>query len=371
MLKELWKQSEALGTVFADKYRFDPLLRTQINVVSLLVVFSLFMLFILGVLLEYVYRDVTLAVVSSVRAGILEGPGAQAHDFFTSLSEIRTATLAGFSFVIAIATITFGYLLTRIALAPTKNALESQKQFIGDIAHELRTPLSTIKTNTEVALFDAHMKPELRGILVSNVEELDRISGIINNLLSFSAYFRRDSIAFAPIELGVVVENVLQKLKRLIDRKQLEIVTSIGGRQIVRGNDVALEQIVTNIVKNAIIYTPENGRIGIMVDAQSPDTIILQVQDTGIGIPQKDLPRILEPYYRSERSRSRAFGGTGLGLAIVNELVKLHDGTISIRSSEGRGTTVTVCLPAAEKNMQLQEVGHNLTLHMETRATRR
>ena len=320
------------------------------------------MLFILGVLLEYVYRDVTFAVVTSVREGILQGPDAQAHTFFASLSQIRTATLAGFSFVIAVATLTFGYLLTRVALTPTRNALDSQKQFIGDIAHELRTPLSTVKTNTEVALFDTNIKPELRSILVSNVEELDRISGIINNLLSFSAYFRRDSITFTAVDLGDIAKAALKKLEALIEHKRLEVIVTISGRNMVRGNDVALEQIVTNIVKNAITYTPEGGRIGLMVSAQSPKTVALTVQDTGIGIPQKDLPRIFEPYYRSDRSRSRAFGGTGLGLSIVNELVKLHDGSITIRSSEKRGTTVVTVFPAAKKDMVPQEVGHNLTL---------
>lgn len=243
-------------------------------------------------------------------------------------------------------TIIFSYVIARITLSPVRNALESQKQFIGNVAHELRTPLSTIKTNTEVALFDTGMKEDLKNMLMGNVEELDRISDIINNLLTVSALVRPERVKFENVDLGGIVDAVVKKLNKLSERKLLEITTRMSDWRIVWGNASALEQIVNNILKNAIAFTPKNGRIGITVEPTGPAMIELTIQDSGLGIARGDLFHIFAPFFRADRSRNRAHGGSGLGLAIVSELVKLHVGKITVRSAEGRGTTVTVLLPA-------------------------
>jgi signal transduction histidine kinase len=121
-------------------------------------------------------------------------------------------------------------------------------------------------------------------------------------------------------------------------------------QRIVLANPVALEQIVMNIVKNAIVYTPRGGHILVTAKPVLPDQIEFTVQDSGSGIPAKDLFRIFEPYYRGDPSRKRGEGGSGLGLTIVSELVKLHGGKIVVRSVEGSSTTVTVLLPAGQQS---------------------
>ncbi len=122
-------------------------------------------------------------------------------------------------------------------------------------------------------------------------------------------------------------------------------------RRVVWGNTTALEQIVMNVIKNAISYTSDRGRILVTIEPVHPDLIEFTVQDSGKGIARRDLFRIFEPYYRVDPSRKRGEGGSGLGLTIVSELVKLHNGKISVRSAEGRGTTVTVLIPAGKQEL--------------------
>jgi signal transduction histidine kinase len=159
---------------------------------------------------------------------------------------------------------------------------------------------------------------------------------------------------FASVDFSSVVANVVELYGPLAKSKELEVLVRNGSNMDVWGNATALEQIAGNILKNAISYTPKGGRIRIMIDRTLYGHIELSVQDSGIGIPRKDLYRIFEPFYRAERSRARAgmYGNSssGLGLTIVSELVKAHQGRIAIRSSVGHGTTVSVYLPAAHTN---------------------
>ena len=246
---------------------------------------------------------------------------------------------------IALLTAIFGYLLARLTLAPTRNALESQKIFIGNVAHELRTPLSIIKTNTEVTLFDESLPQDARDTLTSTVEELDRISDIINNLLSLNVLVRPEKIAFGNVDISVVVDRVLAHLSGFTQRKNIQISVEKSEYATVWGNLTALEQIVMNVMKNAANYTPEGGTIKAHVTPDYRGHIVVTIEDSGIGIREQDLLHIFEPFYRADTSRTRGSGGSGLGLAIVSELVKLHRGSITIKSSPGHGTSVAITLP--------------------------
>lgn len=337
----------ASATVFADKYQFDPFLRTQVNVIGMLAVFSVFLLALVGILIEYLYRDISMAVLAGVRASILASSTAPIAATVPTLGEIRTQNISVIALLTSLATITFGYLLTRVALAPTREALASQKQFIGNVAHELRTPLAVIKTNTEVALFSQEMPTETRAIMTSNIEELDRASQIINNLLSLSASVRPERIDFSAVDVGTIASQVLEKLDSLARVRNLDMTLRKGSTAYVWGNAAALEQIIMNIVKNAINYTGRAGHVAVTVETIGETRVEIVVQDSGSGIAKSDLFRIFEPFYRAEQSRNRSMGGSGLGLAIVSELVKLHRGKITVRSAVGRGTTVVISLPSA------------------------
>ncbi|MBV9159853.1 MAG: HAMP domain-containing histidine kinase, partial [Candidatus Kaiserbacteria bacterium] len=211
--------------------------------------------------------------------------------------------------------------------------------------HELRTPLSVIKTNTEVALLDDKVSPEMKETLHSNIEELDRISEIINNLLSLSALVKPERIEFSAVDLSAVATDSVQKLSQLAKRGEHQVTLRKSPDTQVWGNATALQQIVSNLLKNAITYTPRGGHIRITVEPAPNNQVELIVQDSGIGIARKDLFRIFEPFYRADPSRTKGRGGTGLGLAIVSELIKMHQGRITIRSAVGRGTTVSVLFP--------------------------
>jgi len=337
-----------LGTAFADKYRFDPFLRTQINVIGMLIAFSMLLVALVGILMDYLYHDISLAVVSGVRDSILMQSGVPVSgNPFQALQQLRVENLSAIAFAAAVTTIAFGYLLTRVALSPTRTALASQKQFVGNIAHEIRTPLSVIKTNTEVALLGDNLDAETRQTLVNIVEESDRMSDIINNLLSLSASIRPERIEFSVVDVGPVVSDVVRKLEGLARLRMLDLTVRRSEDCRVWGNHAALEQILTNIVKNAINHTSRGGHISITAEEIGTSHVEIAVKDSGTGIAREDLFHIFEPFYRAEPSRNRAKGGSGLGLAIVSELVRLHRGKITVRSAIGRGTTVVITLPPA------------------------
>ena len=318
----------------------------------MLVAFSVFILALVGILVDYLYHDISLAIVTGVRDQLLAGGGPSQS--VPALDEIRSDNITAIAVITATATVAFGYLLTRVALSPTRNALSSQKQFNGNIAHELRTPLSIIKTNTEVTLLGDNVSSETRATLESTVEELDRLSDIINNLLSLSSSVRPERIEFSSIDIGTVISDVVRKLEGLAKLRNLEVSVKSGQGCYVWGNNSALEQILTNIIKNAINYTSRGGSIAVSSEQIGASHIEIIVTDSGTGIARQDLFHIFEPFYRAEPSRNRAKGGSGLGLAIVSELVRLHHGKITVRSAIGRGTTVVISLPLAPAPAKVQ-----------------
>lgn len=351
-MRTFWKRFAASATAFAIRYRGDPFFRTECNVIGLLTLFTLCTIVTTGLTLSRLYTTNSAALIQGVRDIALLPTANQPQaitDLTNALKANRSLIFTTFIMVEAFLAIIFGYILARATLAPARNALESQKRFIGNIAHELRTPLSIIKTNTEVSLFGAEIDNATREILQSNVEELDRISAIINNLLSLSSAVRPERVEFSNVDLGSVVDDVVRSLQSMAKRKRLEVVVRKGDFRIVWGNAAALEQIASNLIKNAINHTPEGGTINITIEADYANQVEFAVQDTGVGIDRKDLFHIFEPFYRAEPSRNRGAGvGSGLGLTIVNELVRLHQGKITIRSAPGRGTTATVSLPCGK-----------------------
>ena len=337
------------ATGWLNKYRLDPFFRTEVNVIALQIAFAAVIIGLVGISFDLLYHDVSLAIVQGIQASAqTQTPDAIGAAIVRDIQQIRTQNLIVIVSVVVLTTILFGYLIARITLLPARTALASQKQFIGNIAHELRTPLSVIKTNTEVALMENGSVPGLKETFESNIEELDRISEIINNLLSLSVLVSPERMEFKSVDLSALASSVVEKFAKLAKRGELEITMRKSPDTLVWGNPTALEQVVSNILKNAIRYTGTGGHISITVEPCPNDQVELIIQDSGIGIGRKDLYRIFEPFYRADPSRGRSRGGSGLGLAIVNELVKLHSGKITVRSALKRGTTVSLVLPAGK-----------------------
>ena len=344
-----WKRSAASVTAWLRKYQDDPFFRTEVNAITLQIAFAVFMVGIVSASFNANTKDVSTAIVSGIRTSLSTStPTNVAPTIVNEIQTIRTQNFSIILIIIALATAVFGYIIARITLAPTRNALAAQKQFIGNIAHELRTPLAIIKTNTEIGMLENKLNADMKEMMMSNIEELDRVSEIINNLLSISALINPGKMEFRPVDLSAIANEVAQKYKRLADVSEHTLTVHTSQHAWIMGNPTALTQVISNLLKNAINYTPPRGAITIAVSVNPYDEIELYVRDTGIGIARKDLDHIFEPFFRAERSRTRSKGGSGLGLTITAELVRLHSGKISIRSTQGRGTTVTVLFSAME-----------------------
>ena len=324
--------------------------------------FATVLVFLTIAALTFLYQGTVSSLLRSITESLASGttPSLDSVAIVANLEYERqknmVLTVAG----VLTAAVVFAWLITKIALTPTRNALRSQKQFVGNIAHELRTPLSIIKTNTEVMLFSKKLDADSVNTLRSNVEELDRISDIINNLLSMNSLLQPEKMNFQNVDLGSVVERVSRSLQELTEHKGVCITQKLSDYRTVWGNASAIEQIVMNIVKNATNYSLQGGEVSIVVEPTYRGQMELRVRDQGLGIPEKDLEHIFEPFYRGDASRNRKSGGdSGLGLAIVSELVKIHKGSIAIKSAPREGTTVTVTLPCGHETPLIEEDGRN------------
>lgn len=353
--RAFWRRFVESVTVWLNSYRYDPFVRTEIHVIALQVAFGLVMLGLIGTAYSLLYRDISTAILLALHTARETPLEILGPSLISTTDAIRATNFLGLIGAITLVTVLFGYMIAHVTLSPARNALTAQKQFVGNIAHELRTPLSVVKTNTEVALMGSTVSTDMRETLQSNIEELDRISEIINNLLSLSALVRPERMEFAAVDLSGIASAIVQKFSQLARHNEQQITLRKSPDSMVWGNATALTQIVGNLVKNAIVYTPRGGHIRITIEPAPEGHIDLIVQDTGIGIARKDLFRIFEPFYRSDPSRTKGAGGSGLGLAIVSELIKTHQGRITIRSAVGRGTTVSVRFPGSR---HMSTVGH-------------
>lgn len=343
------KQFVAWVTGLTDRYRFDPGFRTMVHIIALQVGLAVLSILIIAWAINYAQSGTVGTITNHVKL-IVAGSTTGNTTLPQSITDVRRATYAYVFIGLVLLNILFGYLIAHFALRPTRENLGFQKRFIGNIAHEIRTPLSIIKTSTEVALFDTRLSPPMRETLDGIVRELDRISETINNLLSFDTLSRPRTINMVSLNLSEVAAQVVERHQSLAESRGVELSLHASPDMLVNGNETALDQVVTNLVKNAINYTPEhkNGHVSVTVEPGPMNTVSLFVRDTGIGIDQKDMRHIFEPFYRADTSRARGIGtgSSGLGLAIVNEIVRLHRGRIFVRSVSGEGTTIRINFPA-------------------------
>ena len=343
------KQFAESVTALTDSYRFNPFIRATVNVILLQVVLIVLTVGVFWWAIGYSQQE-TVDSISTHIVEMVEGtPSTTAQSLPETIDDVKTRTITyTFVLIVSLASL-FGFLVSRYALRPARNSLQFQKQFIGNVAHEIRTPMAIIKTNTEVALMDPSLPKDTREVFEETIVELDRMSETINNLLTFDTLVRPERIKTTTVDMAAVAQAVVERHTELAHSRGVAVALSTKENTCVLGNTTALEQVVTNLVKNAINYTPKDQekKVEVTVDHDFSKNVIVTVSDQGIGIAQKDLYHIFEPFYRADTSRARGIGtgSSGLGLAIVNEIVRMHHGTISIRSALGQGTTIKVTLP--------------------------
>ncbi len=333
-------------------------MRSELLVIVLQVFFAIVLIYLSYVFFSHLYDSVLETLLSEIIESLRSGSLTSGDRLTDTLQIVKANNFLLFATVLVTLTAIFTFLIAKITLKPAKDALIIQKRFISDIAHELRTPLAVIKTNSEVALMDDDLDKRMKDFLKSNVEELDRMSEIINNVLSFNNLFKSQKIKLDNVDLGPVIDNVVDKLGYLAKKRNIGITVKKTSPHIVWGNHVALGQVVTNLVKNAINYTPKGGHVTVTLEPDFYGNTLIYVEDTGIGINKKELMHVFEPFYRAESSRNRGSGSSGLGLTIASEIVKMHSGRLTLKSAVNKGTTAIVTLPQS-KNV---ENGESLTL---------
>jgi len=228
---------------------------------------------------------------------------------------------------------------------------QTRREFVANVSHELRTPLTNVKSYAETILSAGdELPPELRnnflGVIVS---EADRMTRIVKDLLTLTKFdYGKMEMNISRFAFAEPIENVYKAVS--LDAKNHGHTLTLECEEnlpFVNGDRERIEQVVMNIVSNAIKYTPDGGRIAITA-ARTGKNVFVRISDNGIGIPEKDLPRLFERFYRVDKARSRESGGTGLGLSIAREILLQHKGDIRIESVYGEGTDVTITLPVAE-----------------------
>lgn len=230
-----------------------------------------------------------------------------------------------------------------------------RSEFVANVSHELKTPVTSVKGFAETLLDGAIDDPEAaRDFLEIIYKESERLDRLIKDLLYLSQIEHQQlPLQVVKFNLNSVVHNVMEALKNQIENKKQQIDIVNKGVVWLEGDRDKIEQIIMNLLSNAISYTPEAGKITMKL-WEEKEKVYFQISDTGIGISQKDIPRIFERFYRVDKARSRSSGGTGLGLAIVKHLIESHRGMITVDSMEGVGTTFTVTLPKTQPSASKQ-----------------
>ena len=223
---------------------------------------------------------------------------------------------------------------------------EARNQFVSNASHELKTPLATIKILVESMMYQDDMDAGLRREFLGDVDkEIDRLSSVVGDLLtlvhidSHKLKLRRERMVFSD-----TVRECVQRLTPLAQKRRQTITLRIEDDCEMFADAGKLAQVCYNIIENASKYTPDGGSIDVHLRREGRDAV-LDIADTGVGIPAEDVPHVFDRFYRVDKARSRDTGGTGLGLSIVQQIVRLHAGSVTVQSELGKGTTFTVQLP--------------------------
>lgn len=232
-------------------------------------------------------------------------------------------------------------------IAKLEKSFRQVKRFTADASHELKTPLTILRGEVEVGLKKKRGLKEYQRILASNLEEISRMSRIVEDLLTLSrADMGELTMEREEIELSTLAREVWEDLQMMAKKKRVQLKFMDDGFTRVEGDPLFLRQLILNITENGLKYTPAGGEVALKVKGDRDQGVVrLFVSDTGVGIPQKDLKRVFDRFFRVDTARSRETGGTGLGLSICQWIAHAHEGQIAVESTVGKGSTFTVTLP--------------------------
>lgn len=279
---------------------------------------------------------VSSAVISQTIARPLQALSVAATDI--AQGDLHTpVTISGPTEVQALA-IAFNEMTTQVS-----QAQQSQRDFLANVSHDLKTPLTSIQGYAQAIIDGAAKDPKRAATII--FEEAERLNRMVTQLTDLARVEAgRFSFHFAPIDLGQMVTSVAHSLAVMAEKKQITLDVDAPSMPPVAADGDRFVQVLNNLISNAIKYTPEGGHV--WVKARAVDGgVEVSIADNGVGIPEKDLPRIFERFYQVDKARGPS-RGTGLGLAIVKEIIQAHGGKIEVQSVEGRGSRFAVWMPS-------------------------
>lgn len=223
---------------------------------------------------------------------------------------------------------------------------QSRQEFVSNVSHELKTPLSSIKVLTESLIFQEDVPVEMyKEFFVDINSEVDRLNNIISDLLTLVRLDQREiPMNITSVNLNDLTQAILKRLLPLSKKKDIKLIYESHKDVVAEVDEVKLTLALSNLIENSIKYTPDGGEVKVTTQSDLQDVFII-VQDTGIGIAKEEQAKIFERFYRTDKTRNRQTGGTGLGLSITYKTIIMHNGSIQVESEEGKGSTFTVQIP--------------------------
>lgn len=334
LIRKFFAPCADLATRFRNKIYTDEFFFAKLQIGLLYFFIGALIIFVYGAIMNSFLKD-------SIYHIAVNSTGQEVEEAF---KDVRKRLWIGRTiqmFVFAI----FAYFLGGFAMRSIKKMAELQKRFIVTASHQLRTPLTVMRNGIEVALRKPHnlTREKSLQVLRNNLEETKRLSDIIEFLLAFSTFESRHKLMpKQSVRLNYIAQRVVNLLKNSSKAKNVTLFIDTKDPGIVRGNEMALQEMLVNLVKNAVSYTHNGGVVTVSIWSDKRK-VYLAVYDTGDGISPEEKDHIFEPFFRGSAGKTfENRGGVGLGLAIVQEIVNIHRATIEIDSKVGSGTTVTV-----------------------------
>ena len=223
---------------------------------------------------------------------------------------------------------------------------DSRQEFVSNVSHELKTPLTSMKVLSDSLLMQGEVPNELYKEFMQDIAaEIDRENRIINDLLTLVKLDKTSGdLDVTSVSVNETIELILKRLRPIARKQDVEVIFESNRSVVAEIDEVKITLALTNLVENAIKYNKEHGFVKVLLDADH-QYFTVDVEDSGIGIPESSYEYIFQRFYREDKSHSREIGGTGLGLAITRNIILMHRGTISVSSVMGEGTTFTVKIP--------------------------
>jgi signal transduction histidine kinase len=229
-------------------------------------------------------------------------------------------------------------------IARLENSFKRMAEFTADASHELKTPICAMRGEAEVLLSKERKAEEYQEGLAHFIEQFDHLNHMINDLILLSKFDATQvELKMTPLRLDLLIKDLCNLFQILAEQNKIAMGMGAIEEVTVIGDKIRLQQLFTNLIDNAIKYTPK-GSIRVTVE-KDEETVLVKIKDTGIGIPKEEQEKIFKRFYRVDKSRSRETGGVGLGLGIAEWIVHAHHGRIDIDSELNKGSTFTVYLP--------------------------